>query len=222
VQHQVLIPQPGKLACIGRNYAAHAAEGGADVPAFPEVFLRGPTSLVAHGDAIIRPQCSAMLDFEGEIAFIIGSRCRHASEDTALEHVAGYSLFHDATLRDYQKRSSQWTVGKNFDGTGAFGPELVTADELPAGAAGLTLMTRLNGAVMQEGNTDQLIFPVRRLIAILSECMTLEPGDVVSTGTPSGVGFARNPPVWMQAGDTVEIDVPGIGKLSNTVRDEIV
>ena len=161
-----------------------------------------------------------MLDFEGEIAFVIGKSCRHASEEDALDYVAGYSLFHDATIRDYQKFSSQWTVGKNFDGTGAFGPELVTVDELPEGAAGLTLTTRLNGELMQQGNTDHLIFPVRRLIAILSECMTLEPGDVVSTGTPAGVGFARTPPVWMQAGDTVEIEVQGIGRLSNIVQDE--
>lgn len=220
VQYQVLIPRPGKLACIGRNYAAHAKEGGNEVPTFPEVFFRGPTCLVPHDGTIIRPQCSEKLDFEGEIAFVIGKRCRHATEENALDFVAGYSLFNDATLRDYQKASSQWTVGKNFDGTGAFGPELVTADELPDGAIGLTLTTRLNGELMQEGNTDQLMFPVRRLIAILSECMTLEPGDVVSTGTPSGVGFARKPPVWMKAGDTVEIEVQGIGALRNTVQDE--
>ena len=222
IQYEVLIPQPGKFACIGRNYAAHAAEGGADVPTFPEVFFRGATSLLPHQGAIIRPQCSEMLDFEGEIAFVIGKRCRHASEENALEFVAGYSLFHDATLRDYQKASSQWTVGKNFDGTGAFGPELVTADELPDGAAGLILTTHLNGELMQEGNTDHLIFSVRRLIAILSEAMTLEPGDVVSTGTPSGVGFARTPPVWLKPGDIVDIEVPGIGKLSNTVEEESV
>lgn len=220
IEYQVLIPQPGKVACIGRNYAAHAAEGGADVPAFPEVFFRGATSLLPHQGAIIRPQCSEMLDFEGEIAFVIGKRCRHASEEDALGYVAGYSLFHDGTLRDYQKRSKQWTMGKNFDRTGAFGPELVTADELPEGAEGLTLTTHLNGELMQQGNTNDLIFPVRHLIAVLSEVMTLEPGDVVSTGTPSGVGFARTPPVWLKPGDTVDIEVPGIGKLSNTVQDE--
>jgi 2-keto-4-pentenoate hydratase/2-oxohepta-3-ene-1,7-dioic acid hydratase in catechol pathway len=163
-----------------------------------------------------------MLDFEGEIAFVIGKHCRHASEENALDFVAGYSLFNDGTLRDYQKRTSQWTMGKNFDQTGAFGPELVTVDELPGGAAGLTLTTHLNGELMQEGNTDDLIFPVRHLIAVLSEAMTLEPGDVVSTGTPSGVGFARTPPVWLKPGDTVDIEVPGIGKLSNTVEDESV
>jgi 2-keto-4-pentenoate hydratase/2-oxohepta-3-ene-1,7-dioic acid hydratase in catechol pathway len=220
IQYQTLIPRPGKVVCIGRNYAAHAAEGGAEVPTFPEVFMRGATSLIPHQGSIIRPRCSEMLDFEGEIALVIGKRCRHATADNALDHVAGYSLFHDATIRNYQKFSSQWTVGKNFDGTGAFGPELVTADELPGGVVGLTLTTRLNGELMQEGHTDQLIFPVQKLITILSEAMTLEPGDVIVTGTPAGVGFARKPPIWLQAGDQVEIEVEGIGKLVNTVEDE--
>lgn len=220
IQYQTLIPRPGKVVCIGRNYAAHAREGGAEPPTFPEVFMRGAMSLLPHRGEIVRPMCSEKLDFEGEIAFIVGKTCRHASANDALDYVAGYSLFHDATLRDYQKFSSQWTVGKNFDSTGAFGPELVTADELPAGVTGLTLTTRLNGELMQEGNTDLLIFPVPKLIEILSEAMTLEPGDVVVTGTPSGVGAARKPPVWMKAGDEVEIEVAGIGKLVNSVRDE--
>ena len=220
VEYQILIPRPGKVICIGRNYAAHAAEGGAETPTFPEVFFRGPTSLVAHQGMIVRPQCSEMLDFEGEIAVVIGKSCRHATQENALEFVAGYTLFNEATIRNYQKFSSQWTIGKNFDDTGAFGPELVTSDELSDGIVGMNLMTRLNGELMQDGQTDDLVFPVRALIAILSECMTLEPGDVVVTGTPAGVGFARKPPVWMKAGDTVEIEVPGIGKLVNTIRDE--
>lgn len=220
VEYRALLPSPGKVICIGRNYAAHAAEGGVAPPTFPEVFFRGSTSLIAHQGAIVRPRCSEMLDFEGEIACIIGKTCRHATENNALEFVAGYSLFHDATIRNYQKFSSQWTVGKNFDGTGAFGPELVTTDELPEGIAGLTLTTRLNGELMQEGNTDQLIFPVRKLLVILSECMTLEPGDVIVTGTPAGVGFARKPPLWMKPGDRVEIEVPEIGRLANSVEDE--
>ena len=220
VAYQILIPRPGKVICIGRNYAAHAAEGGAETPTFPEVFFRGPTSLVPHQGAIVRPQCSAMLDFEGEIALVIGKSCRHATEANALEFIAGYTLFNEATIRNYQKFSSQWTIGKNFDDTGAFGPELVTSDELPDGIAGMNLMTRLNGELMQDGQTDDLVFPVRALIAILSECMTLEPGDVVVTGTPAGVGYARKPPIWMKAGDTVEIEVPGIGKLVNTIKDE--
>ena len=220
VEYRPLIPAPGKIICVGRNYAAHAAEGGAETPTFPEIFYRGATSLVAHKAAIIRPQCSDKLDYEGEIALVIGTRCRHASEDNALDFIAGYTLFNDATLRDYQRFSTQWTIGKNFDGTGAFGPELVTADELPDAVTGLTLTTKLNGELMQEGNTDNLVFPVRQLIAILSECMTLEPGDVVVTGTPAGVGYARQPPVWMKAGDTIEIEVAGLGKLVNVVQDE--
>ena len=220
IEYQILIPRPGKVICIGRNYAAHAAEGGAETPTFPEVFFRGPTSLVAHQGAIVRPKCSEMLDFEGEIALVIGKSCRHATEANALEFIAGYTLFNEATIRNYQKFSSQWTIGKNFDDTGAFGPELVTSDELPDGIAGMNLLTRLNGELMQDGQTDDLVFPVRALIAILSECMTLEPGDVVVTGTPAGVGYARKPPIWMKAGDTVEIEVPGIGKLVNTIKDE--
>jgi 2-keto-4-pentenoate hydratase/2-oxohepta-3-ene-1,7-dioic acid hydratase in catechol pathway len=220
VEYRPLIPRPGKIICIGRNYAAHAAEGGANTPTFPEIFYRGATSLVAHNAPIIRPQCSDKLDFEGEIAFVIGKSCRHATGHNALDFVAGYSLFNDATLRDYQRFSTQWTIGKNFDGTGSFGPELVTADELPEGIAGMTLTTKLNGEQMQHGRTDDLVFPVRRLITILSECMTLEPGDVVVTGTPSGVGSARKPPLWMKAGDTIEVEVAGIGRLCNVVRDE--
>jgi len=222
IDYLPVIPRQGKIVCIGRNYAAHAAEGGAETPTFPEVFFRGATSLVPHQGIIIRPQCSETLDFEGEFAFIIGTGCRHATEDNALDFIAGYTLFNDATIRDYQRFASQWTVGKNFDGTGAFGPELVTSDELPDGLAGLTLTTKLNGELMQEGQVDNLVFPVRKLVTILSECMTLEPGDVVVTGTPAGVGFARKPPLWMKHGDTVEIEVRGLGKLTNTVQDEVI
>ena len=221
IEYLPLIPRPGKIICIGRNYAAHAAEGGAETPTFPEVFYRGATSLVAHNAPIIRPQCSDQLDFEGEFAFVVGKTCRHATENDALDYVAGYTLFNDATIRNYQRFSSQWTIGKNFDNTGAFGPELVTCDELPDGMAGLSLTTKLNGQVMQDGQIDDLVFPVRKLIAILSECMTLEPGDVVVTGTPAGVGYARTPPIWMKPGDTVEIEVDGLGKLINTVQDEV-
>jgi len=216
-----LIPRPGKIICIGRNYAAHAAEGGAETPTFPEVFFRGATSLIPHQGVIIRPQCSETLDFEGEFAFVVGGSCRHATDDNALDCIAGYTLFNDATIRDYQRYSSQWTIGKNFDNTGAFGPELVTVDELPEGMVGRTLTTKLNGELMQDGAIDNLVFPVRQLVTILSECMTLEPGDVVVTGTPAGVGYARKPPLWMKHGDTVEIEVDGLGKLINTVQDEV-
>lgn len=215
-----LIPRPGKVICIGRNYAAHAAEGGAEVPSYPEIFYRGATSLTAHNHPIIKPKCSRMLDFEGEFVFIIGKKCRHATPQNALDFVAGYSLFNDSTIRNYQRFSTQWTIGKNFDRTGSFGPELVTAEELPVGLKGCTLTTRLNGELMQTGQVNDLIFPVPRLIELLSECMTLEPGDVVVTGTPSGVGYARKPPVWMKSGDTVEVELSGLGRLINTVENE--
>ena len=221
IDYLPLIPRPGKIICIGRNYAAHAAEGGAETPTFPEVFFRGATSLIPHKGIIIRPPCSETLDFEGEFAFVVGKSCRHVTEDNALDYIAGYTLFNDATIREYQRFSSQWTVGKNFDDTGAFGPELVTTDELPDGMAGLSLTTKLNGELMQDGQIDHLVFPVRKLVEILSECMTLEPGDVVVTGTPAGVGAARKPPVWMKHGDTVEIEVEDLGKLINTVQDEV-
>ena len=221
IEYLPLIPRPGKIICIGRNYADHAAEGGAETPTFPEVFFRGATSLIPHKGIIIRPQCSETLDFEGEVAAVIAKICRHATEDNALDYIAGYTLFNDATIREYQRFSSQWTVGKNFDDTGAFGPELVTSDELPDGMADLSLTTKLNGELMQDGQIDNLVFPVRTLISILSECMTLEPGDVVVTGTPAGVGYARKPPVWMKHGDTVEIEVEGLGKLINTVQDDV-
>jgi len=221
IQYLPLLPRPGKIICIGRNYAAHAAEGGADTPSYPEIFFRGATSLVAHNAPIIRPRCSDKLDFEGEFAFVVGKTCRHAAQDNALGYIAGYTLFNDATLRDYQRFSTQWTIGKNFDGTGAFGPELVTCDELPDGLQGLSLVTRLNGQEMQNGKIDDLVFPVRQLVVMLSECLTLEPGDVVVTGTPAGVGYARIPPVWMKHGDSIEVEVAGLGVLRNSVQDEI-
>lgn len=221
VEYRPPIPRPGKVLCIGRNYAAHAAEGGAETPSFPEVFARGATSLIPHEARIVRPTCSDKLDFEGEFAFIVGRAGRHISEADALDHVAGYTLFNDATLRDYQRRATQWTVGKNFDNTGAFGPEIVTADELPPGLTGLSLTTHLNGEQVQHGDIDDLVFPVRRLIAILTEAMTLEVGDVIVTGTPSGVGAARTPPLFMKAGDVVEVAVDGLGTLRNTVQDEV-
>jgi 2-keto-4-pentenoate hydratase/2-oxohepta-3-ene-1,7-dioic acid hydratase in catechol pathway len=221
IEHLPVIPRPGKVICIGRNYAAHASESGAAVLEYPEIFYRGATSLLAHNAAIIRPECSSMLDYEGEFAFVVGKLCRHATAENALDFVAGYTLFNDATIRNYQRFSSQWTIGKNFDGTGAFGPELVTANELPEGLKGRSLTTRLNGELMQTGQIDDLVFPVKKLVQLLSECLTLEPGDVVVTGTPSGVGYVRKPPVWMQPGDTVEVEVEGLGKLTNTVQDEV-
>lgn len=215
-----LIQRPPKIICIGRNYAAHAVEGGVEPPTYPEIFLRCSESLIGHNAPIIRPRCSDKLDYEGEIAAIIGKKARHVKEQDGLDYIAGYALFNDATVRDYQRKSSQWTIGKNFDGTGAFGPEFVTADELPAGMIGVQLQTRLNGEVMQDANTSDLIFPMAKLIEILSECMTLLPGDVIITGTPSGVGYVRRPPVYMKPGDVIEVEAKGLGILRNTIEDE--
>ena len=214
------IARPGKIICIGRNYAAHAAEGGAETPTYPEIFYRGPTTLIAHGDPIIRPKCSDKLDFEAELVVVIGKKAKHVSEADAGSVIAGYSLFNEGTLRDYQRKSSQWTIGKNFDNTGPFGPEIVTSDELPQGAKGLRIQSRLNGQVMQDANTDDLVFTVHNLIYRLTECMTLEPGDIIVSGTPAGVGYARTPPVFMKPGDVIEVEVDGIGILSNTIEDE--
>ncbi len=221
IQYLPLIQRPPKIICIGRNYAAHAKEGGAEPPTYPEIFYRGATSLIGHNQPIIRPECSDKLDYEAELVVIVGKTARHVSAENALDYVAGYSLFNDATLRDYQRKSTQWTIGKNFDNTGAFGPEFVSADELPAGAHGLQIQTRLNGRVMQNANTEDFIFPVADLIVKLSECMTLEPGDVIVTGTPAGVGYARTPPVFMKEGDVCEIEIEGVGILVNSVKNEM-
>lgn len=222
VAYLPLISRPPKVICIGRNYAAHAKEGGAEPPTYPEIFYRGNTSLIGHNQSIIVPQCSDKLDYEAELVAIVGKHARHVSKENGLDYVAGYSIFNDATLRDYQRKSSQWTIGKNFDDTGAFGPDFVSADELPDGAHGLNIQSRLNGEVMQDANTRDFIFPVNELIAILSECMTLEPGDVIVTGTPAGVGYVRKPPVYMQEGDVCEVEIEGIGILSNPIVNEVM
>jgi 2-keto-4-pentenoate hydratase/2-oxohepta-3-ene-1,7-dioic acid hydratase in catechol pathway len=213
------VPDPGKIVCIGLNYRAHAIEGGNPIPDYPAVFLRVTTSLAAPGAALIYPACSDRLDYEAELAVIIGKTATNVSKADALDHVAGYSCFNDGSVRDYQRKSTQWTMGKNFDGTGGFGPDLVTADELPSGASGLRLVSRLNGQVMQDSNTSDMIFDVATLIAIVSEGMTLEPGDVIATGTPAGVGYARTPPVFMRPGDVCEIEIEGIGVLINTIAE---
>jgi len=221
LRYAPLIPAPGKLICMGLNYADHAAEGGHAKPDYPSFFLRANSSLLGQGEAIIRPRQSHQLDYEAELAVIIGHRARHLRSDQALDCVAGYSLFNDASIRDFQRKTSQWTIGKNFDATGPFGPWLVTCDELPPGAAGLRIQSRLNGQVMQDANTKDFLFDVREALVIISACMTLEPGDVIITGTPAGVGYARKPPVFMKAGDVCEIEVEGIGVLSNPIIDDV-
>jgi 2-keto-4-pentenoate hydratase/2-oxohepta-3-ene-1,7-dioic acid hydratase in catechol pathway len=220
VEWRMPIARPGKVICLGLNYAAHAAEGGNAKPEYPSFFMRGATSLIAHRAPLSRPRVSEKLDFEAELAVIIGQRARHLSEADALRAVAGYACFNDGTLRDYQKRTSQWTIGKNFDGTGAFGPWLVPAADLPPGAQGLKIESRLNGQVMQSDNTSHMIVTVAHALALLSEVLTLEPGDVIAMGTPAGVGYARTPPVWMKPGDRIEIEVENVGLLSNPVVQE--
>jgi acylpyruvate hydrolase len=210
------VPRPGKVICIGLNYRAHAKEGGNAIPDYPAVFLRGATSLLDPGADMTYPTCSDSLDFEAELAVIIGKTATDVGS-RALEYVAGYSCFNDGTVRDYQRKSTQWTAGKNFDRTGGFGPELVTPDELPPGASGLRIMSRLNGQIMQDSNTADLIFDVATLVATLSQAMTLESGDVIATGTPAGVGYARTPPVFMRPGDRIEVEIERIGILANTI-----
>lgn len=214
------LSKPGKIVCIGLNYAAHSAESGYEVPAYPTLFARFPSCLIGHEAPLLIPAVSEQLDYEGELVAIIGRGGRFIAREGALEHVAGYSIFNEASVRDYQFKTPQWTIGKNFDDTGAFGPHLVTADELPPGCKGLRVLTRLNGETMQDGNTDDMMFDVAALVSILSEAMTLNPGDMIVTGTPSGVGFARTPPVFMKPGDVCEVEIEKVGVLRNTVEKQ--
>lgn len=211
---------PGKIICIGLNYADHSAESGFKQPDYPTVFGRFTSSLVGHGAPIVRPLVSEQLDYEGEFVAIIGRTGRNIKKENALSYVVGYSLFNDLSIRDYQVKSPQWTVGKNFDDTGAFGPHFVTADELPPGAAGLRLQTRLNGVVVQDASTSDLVFDVATLISTLSVAFTLEAGDIIVTGTPSGVGLARKPQLWMKEGDIVEVELEGFGVLRNKIVNQ--
>lgn len=211
---------PGKVICVGLNYREHANESGHKPPDYPTLFARFSSSLIGPNDPIVRPIDSVQLDYEGELVAVIGKPGRRISKASALDHVVGYSIFNDGSVRDFQRRTPQWTLGKNFDGTGAFGPAFVTADALPPGARGLKIETRLNGQVMQSASTDDLIFDVATLVADISAGISLEPGDLIVTGTPSGVGAARTPPVFMKAGDVCEVEIEKIGVLRNSVVDE--
>jgi len=216
-----LVPEPGKIVCLGLNYYDHAKEGGRDKPDYPWFFYRGKSSLVGHGEPALVPKVSGKFDYEAELAVVIGTRVpRHVRQADALRHVFGYSCFNDMSVRDFQKRTPQWTIGKNFDASGGFGPVLVTADELAPGATGLRIRSRLNGQVMQDANTSDMIFSVAETISLLAQCMTLDPGDAIIMGTPAGVGQARTPPVWMKPGDTIEIEIEKIGVLRNPIVAE--
>jgi 2-keto-4-pentenoate hydratase/2-oxohepta-3-ene-1,7-dioic acid hydratase in catechol pathway len=212
-----VIPQPGKILCAGINYRSHAAEMARELPKQPSMFIRFADTLVGHGCELIRPKVSDDFDFEGELALVIGKGGRHIATERALEHVAGYTCFVDGSVRDYQKFSV--TSGKNFPGTGLLGPWLVTRDEIPDPGR-LTLMTRLNGKEVQHAATDLLIYSIPQIIAFCSDFTALAPGDVISTGTPEGVGHGRKPPLWMKAGDTLEVEITGIGVLRAQVVDE--
>lgn len=211
---------PGRIMCVGLNYADHAAETGLAMPQVPTIFSRFATSVVGPEAALHRPGVSDQFDFEGELAVVIGGAGRHIAIDRALDHVAGYCCFNDGSVRDYQLRTPQWMIGKNFDRSGSLGPALVTVDALPPGARGLAISTRLNGMTVQSSSTAELIFDVARLVALLSEAFTLEPGDIIATGTPSGVGLARTPPLWMKPGDICEVEIEGLGILRNGVVAE--
>lgn len=211
------VSDPGKIICIGLNYRAHVAEAGRALPDQPSLFVRFTDTLVAHGAALVRPGVSDNFDFEGELALVIGKAGRHVAEADAMAHVAGYACFNDGSIRDWQKHSV--SAGKNFPSTGGFGPWLVTADEIPDPAA-LTLTTRLNGQVVQQAGTDMLIFPIPRLIAYVSAFTPLNPGDIIATGTPEGVGLTRTPPLWMKPGDVIEVEISGVGTLRNPIVAE--
>lgn len=213
------IPDPDKIICVGLNYLSHIQEGGREVPKQPTIFTRWANTQVGHGQPMVRPSASVTFDYEGELAFVVGRRCRHVAEAEAMDAVAGYACYNDGSVREWQRHSSQFTPGKNFPGTGGFGPWLVTPDEA-GDIAKATLITRLNGQEVQNGRIDDLVFGVARLIAYCSAFTVLEPGDVVITGTTGGVGAYRKPPLWMKAGDTVDVEVSGVGTLTNPVIDE--
>lgn len=215
-----VIPNPEKIICVGLNYVTHRTETGRPVEEHPSIFTRFAASQIADGDPIIRPHVSTTLDYEGELAIVIGRPGRYIPAERAHEHVAGYACYNDATLRDWQRHSHQFTPGKNFVGTGAFGPALVTSDEVPNIEA-QTLTTRLNGEVMQQAKISDMIFSIGEIIAYVSSFTPLEPGDVIATGTPGGVGAKRQPPVWMKPGDMVEVEITQVGVLRNPVADEI-
>jgi 2-keto-4-pentenoate hydratase/2-oxohepta-3-ene-1,7-dioic acid hydratase in catechol pathway len=213
------IGNPDKILCVGLNYKTHIAETGRSDSPYPTWFTRFANTQVGHGAALVRPKVSDKFDYEGELALVIGKRGRHIAKEKALQHVAAYSCYNDGSVRDWQRHTTQFTPGKNFVGTGGFGPWLVTADEIPDPAT-MRLVTRLNGQVMQDATTDLLVFDIPTLINYASTFTELVPGDVIVTGTPGGVGFARNPQVFMKAGDTVEVEISKIGTLVNTIADE--
>jgi 2-keto-4-pentenoate hydratase/2-oxohepta-3-ene-1,7-dioic acid hydratase in catechol pathway len=217
------VARPGKVICLGLNYLEHVKEGSQrdNIPKFPTIFFRVNTSFTPHETPLIRPKASEQLDYEAELVLVVGKRSKHLTMANAASCIAGYSCGNEGSVREFQRKSTQWDMGKNFDHSGSIGPWLVTADELPEGAKGLKIQTRLNGQVMQSDNTDNMMFPVAETLVYVTQGMTLEPGDIVFTGTPSGVGHARKPnPVWMKPGDVCEIEIERIGVLRNPIAAE--
>src|ERR1700686_3600256 len=217
------VAKPAKIICLGLNYLRHVQEGPQrdNIPKFISIFFRVQTSMVPPLQPILRPTESIQLDYEAEMVAIVGKRAKHLTLANALDCIAGYSCANEGSVREFQRHTTQWGMGKNFDRTGGFGPWMVSADELPPGGKGLKIMSRLNGKVMQSDNTANMMFPLPETLVYLTKGMTLEPGDIILTGTPSGVGHARKPdPVWMKQGDTIEIEIEGIGVLRNPIEDE--
>ncbi|WP_027554228.1 fumarylacetoacetate hydrolase family protein [Bradyrhizobium sp. Cp5.3] len=223
VKYGLPVARPGKILCLGLNYMDHVKEGrhADNVPKWPSLFFRVLSSFVPHNASIIRPLASEQFDYEAEMVAVVGTRARHLTISNALDCIVGYSIANDGSIRDFQRHTTQWTIGKNFDRSGSIGPWFISSDELPRGGAGLKIQSRLNGKVMQSDNTENLMFPLAETLVYVTKAITLEPGDIILTGTPSGVGQAQKPnPVWMKAGDVCEIEVEGIGVLRNIIEDE--
>lgn len=214
------VATPSKCVCLGLNYIDHIKEGGYDVPEYPALFMRGVNSLMAAGAPMIRPTCSEQLDYEVELMVIIGKQGKHLTEENALDHIFAYSVFNDGSVRNYQRKTHQWTPGKNFDATGPIGPVSVTPDELPEGATGLKIESRVGSEILQSANTSEMLWPVAKTLALISEYATLEPGDYIAMGTPPGVGHARTPQRWLRPGETVEVEIEGIGVCANPIVAE--
>lgn len=216
------VAHPGKIICLGLNYLDHVKEGpnASNIPKYPTLFMRGLNSVVPHLHPLMRPLVSETFDYEAELVAVIGKRAKHMTLDNALSCIAGWTCANEGSIREFQRHTTQWHAGKNFDDSGSIGPWMVTADELPAGGKGLKIESRVNGKVMQSDNTANMMFPVAETIVYATQGITLEPGDLLLTGTPSGVAHARKPPAWMRHGDVCEIEIEGIGILRNPIQDE--
>jgi acylpyruvate hydrolase len=212
------VPKPGYIWCLGLNYSEHALEGGRAVPTWPDTFVRSPNTVLGPYADLVHPALTSSFDYEGELGIVIGAGGRYIPASKALDAIAGFTVLNDASARDWQRAGTQWTPGKNFDGSMPIGPEIVTPDE--ADVSDVALTTLLNGQVMQNARTSQMLVDVPSTVEFFSSFTTLRPGDVIATGTPGGVGFARKPPVWLKPGDVIEITIEGVGTIKNRVVTE--